>query len=230
MVVAAVEAVEIRRSSAAMERALERACFDYLEELRWPGGVTCPRCDSSRTGWIHTRTKWECHDCRYQFRVTAGTVFHNSHLPLWKWFAAVHLIVSSDQGCSARELQQRLGGSYKSFWFAGHRIRSGLAAADASADRAAPDPHRPELWRAIARAADRSLARPSRAGGTYAAGPYHRLEPAYAGYYAAERRWRERHRLAPRPYASAVHALLDGDPLELRRLVRPDDMGRGEAA
>ena len=180
--------------------------------------------------WIHTRTKWECRDCRYQFRVTAGTVFHNSHLPLWKWFAAVHLIVSSDEGSSARELQQRLGGSYKSFWFAGHRIRSGLAAPAACTDRVPPDPRHDDLWRMIARVADRPVARSSRAAGTYAAGPYHRLERAYAGYYAAERRWRERHRRDARPYATAVRALLDCDPLELRRLVRQVDIGRDEAA
>ena len=90
----------------------EDRCRSYLEELRWPDGVALP------TLWRLTRflasrrrSKWECNEesCRYQFSVTAGTVFHDSHLPLWKWFLAIYLIGESKKGISAKQLQRTLG-------------------------------------------------------------------------------------------------------------------------
>ncbi len=64
--------------------------------------------------------------CRYQFSVTAGTVFHDSHLPLWKWFLAIYLIGESKKGISAKQLQRTLGVSYKTAWYLGHRVRSAM--------------------------------------------------------------------------------------------------------
>ena len=98
----------------------------YLEELRWPGGVECPRCESGDVHWLERRARYHCRDCRYQFRVTARTVFHDSHLALSKWFVAVALMLSTAEGISASELRQILGGSYKSAWFLEHRIRSAM--------------------------------------------------------------------------------------------------------
>jgi transposase-like protein len=118
----------LRRSGKTTD-PLEFECRLYLEHLRWPGGVACPRCDeASRLLWLESRDKWHCYSCRYQFSVTAGTVFHQSHLALWKWFVAVQLLVNAEHHhVTALELWRRLGGSYKSFWFMAHRIRVALA-------------------------------------------------------------------------------------------------------
>ena len=96
--------------------------------LRWPGGVECPRCtrDARACSGSRRRSKWHCYACRYQFSVTAGTLFHSSHLPVWKWFVAVHLMLDSPEGVSANELRRTLGGSYKTAWFAAHRIRAAM--------------------------------------------------------------------------------------------------------
>ena len=103
---------------------LEERCRMYLQSLRWPGGVECPRCDEhDRLLWLDSRDKWHCYSCRYQFSVTAGTLFHSSHLPLWKWFVSVQLMTETPHGISANRLRQILGGSYKTFWFTTHRIR-----------------------------------------------------------------------------------------------------------
>jgi transposase-like protein len=98
----------------------------YLEELRWPGGVECPRCTSGDVLWLERRRRHNCRECKYQFRVTAQTVFHDSHLSLRKWFVAISWMLS-EEGVSAARLRQILGGSYKSAWFLEHRIRSALA-------------------------------------------------------------------------------------------------------
>ncbi|HEY8809328.1 MAG TPA: IS1595 family transposase [Solirubrobacterales bacterium] len=58
--------------------------------------------------------------------MTAGTVFHDSHLPLWKWFLAIYLIGESKKGISGKQLQRTLGVSYKTAWYLGHRIRSAM--------------------------------------------------------------------------------------------------------
>lgn len=106
----------------------EDKCRGYMEDLRWPNGVFCGRCGGSSVSHIEKRNQWECNEasCRYQFSVTAGTVFHDSHLPLWKWFLAIYLIGESRKGISAKQLQRTLGVSYKTAWYLGHRVRSAM--------------------------------------------------------------------------------------------------------
>jgi transposase-like protein len=106
----------------------EDKCRAYLEDLRWPNGARCPRCGGASLSKIEKRNQWECNEpsCRYQFSVTAGTVFHDSHLPLWKWFLAIYLIGVSKKGISAKQLERTLGVSYKTAWYLGHRIRSAM--------------------------------------------------------------------------------------------------------
>lgn len=104
----------------------EDACREYLERLRWPDGVTCPRCESGSISRIETRDQFDCNSCRYRFSVTAGTIFHDSHLPLWKWFVAIYLICESKKGISANQLKRTLGVSYKTAWYLCHRIREAV--------------------------------------------------------------------------------------------------------
>jgi transposase-like protein len=70
------------------------------------------------------RNQYDCDACRYQFSVTAGTIFNDSHLPLWKWFLAVYLLCESRKGMSANQLKRTLGVSYKTAWYLCHRIRA----------------------------------------------------------------------------------------------------------
>ncbi len=109
----------------------EDSCRARLEELRWPDGVECPRCESRNVASVEDRHQYQCRSCRYQFSVTAGTIFHDSHLPLWKWFLAVYLIVEFKKGISANQLKRTLGVSYKTAWYLCHRIRAALNEVDA---------------------------------------------------------------------------------------------------
>ena len=106
-------------------------CRSYLEGLRWPDGLECPRCSGAVISRIHKRNHLDCDSCRYRFSVTAGTIFHDSHLPLWKWFLAVYLILESKKGISANQLKRTLGVSYKTAWYLSHRIRAALNEVDA---------------------------------------------------------------------------------------------------
>ena len=60
---------------------------------------------------------FQCASCCYQFSVTAGTIMHDSHLPLRKWFLAVYLMCESRKGMSANQLHRTLGVSYKTAWY-----------------------------------------------------------------------------------------------------------------
>ena len=105
----------------------DNKCREALAKIRWPSGVACPRCGDCSTSELREYDKWECNSCRYQFTVTAGTIMHGSHLPLFKWFLAIYLMVESKKGMSANQLSRTLGVSYKTAWYLCHRIRQAMA-------------------------------------------------------------------------------------------------------
>ena len=109
----------------------EEACRALLEELRWPDGIECLRCESKNVSRVKNRVQLVCNSCHYHFSVTAGTIFHDSHLPLHKWFLAVYLIVESKKGVSANQLRRSLGVTYKTAWYLCHRVRAALREVDA---------------------------------------------------------------------------------------------------
>jgi transposase-like protein len=104
----------------------EEVCREYLEKLRWPSGVGCPKCGSCSVSEITTRDQFDCNDCRHRFSVTSGTIFDNTKLPLWKWFAAIFLMIEGKKGISANQLKRTIGVSYKTAWFLCHRIRESM--------------------------------------------------------------------------------------------------------
>jgi transposase-like protein len=110
----------------------DEKCRMALEKLRWPEGVRCIRCGSEKISRNYKRNQFECTPCGYHFSVTAGTIFHDSHLPLRKWFIATYLICESKKGVSALQLKRVLGVAYKTAWYLCHRIREAVKDADTS--------------------------------------------------------------------------------------------------
>jgi transposase-like protein len=109
----------------------ETACREVLADLRWPEGVKCPRCQEGRHAYYSERFVWDCYSCGYQFSVLSGTVFHDTKLPLRKWFMAVLLMVEAKKGMSANQMKRTLGISYKTAWYLCHRIRAAMKVEDA---------------------------------------------------------------------------------------------------
>jgi transposase-like protein len=109
----------------------ELAAQDFLIKFRWPNGIiTCAHCQAEGAYRLQVknvkRIVLKCRKCRKQFSATVGTIFEDSHIPLNKWFMAMHLMCSSKKGMSAHQLHRMLGVTYKSAWFMAHRIRHGL--------------------------------------------------------------------------------------------------------
>lgn len=108
----------------------ETRCREYLEALRWPDRVSCPRCQSVKTSRIYDRAQFDCDSCRYQFSVLAGTVFQDTKLPLPTWFAVTYIMCESRKGISANQVKRMIGGSYKTSWYLCHRIRAAMKEAN----------------------------------------------------------------------------------------------------
>lgn len=98
-------------------------CLAFVAKLRWPSGITCPRCDSSEHSFLSTRRLWKCKGCKKQFSVKIGTIFEDSPLGLDKWLPALWMVVNCKNGISSYEMGRALGVTQKSAWFMNHRIR-----------------------------------------------------------------------------------------------------------
>ena len=138
--------------NVASEFATEEQCLGYLEKMRWPEGVQCLACESKRISKFSTkettRTRfskklgkdvevrvpsrhlYQCLECDRQFSATLGTLFHDSHLPLRKWFLAIALLCNAKKSMSALQLQRDLEVSYRTAWYLAHRIRKAMKGKD----------------------------------------------------------------------------------------------------
>ena len=111
----------------------EDQALDHLVKCRWPDGVRCLACDHAKVYRIdtHGKTKkprrlYECADCGFQFSTTTGTLFHDSHLPLQKWFMAMALMCEAKKGVSALQVSRHIGVTHKTAWYLCHRIRKAM--------------------------------------------------------------------------------------------------------
>jgi len=163
----------------------KEACLNYLEKMRWPNGVCCLKCgitgkdeqgreyiskfttnETERTRFskrkkrmvtvkVPSRSLYQCKECGYQFAATTGTIFHDSHLPLEKWFMALALILNAKKGVSALQVGRDLGipeENYKTVWYLCHRIREamqegGLLTGVVEADETYLSPKKPRKGR-----------------------------------------------------------------------------------
>ena len=118
----------------------EKAAYAYVEAWLWPTGPVCPHCancDQTRIRKLAGKSTRpglrKCNECRKQFTVKVGTIFEDSHVSMTYWLQAIYLMCSSKKGISTRQLQRMLGGSMKTAWFIGHRIRLAMAPAAGAA-------------------------------------------------------------------------------------------------
>ena len=120
--------------SLAKMFSTEELALEYWIATRWPDGVRCVECDHEAVYRIQTIGKtgkpivmFECAKCALHFSPTAGTLFHDSHLPLQKWFAAIALMCEAKKGISANQVKRHLGVTYKTAWYLCHRIRKAMS-------------------------------------------------------------------------------------------------------
>jgi transposase-like protein len=100
----------------------------FVAGLRWPGGVTCPRCESKEVTFLKTRRLWKCRGCQKQFSAKVGTIFEDSPIGLEKWLPAMWMVANCKNGISSYELARALGVTQKTAWFMLHRLRLAMQA------------------------------------------------------------------------------------------------------
>ena len=110
----------------------QESCIEHLEQIRWKGKPICPHCECKdvvrkNEDGIGRVGRYHCHNCHASFKVTCGTVFHGTKIPLQKWFLAISLIVNAKKGISSYQLQRDLNLNQKTAWYILTRIRAEMA-------------------------------------------------------------------------------------------------------
>jgi transposase-like protein len=108
----------------------EYSARQYIENVRWPGGAACIRCQSQNVIRMGGRTQAGmllCRNCRKKFSCRMGTAMEHSHVPLHKWLLALLVATTSRGYLSPQKLKLELGlGSYRTAWLMTQRIRDAL--------------------------------------------------------------------------------------------------------
>ena len=101
----------------------EQECVNYLKLLRWKGKTECTYCFSTRVYERNGSCRFKCRDCNRSFSVTVGTIFHNSKIPLTKWFLAISIVIAAKKGISSRQLARTINVNKDTAWYMQYRIR-----------------------------------------------------------------------------------------------------------
>jgi transposase-like protein len=120
----------------------EADAYLFLEQLRWRKRPVCPHCGSvgehyfltpangrsrkTRTGSASERRVWKCRDCRKQFSVLTGTIFHGTKIPIRTWLFVIFDACAAKNGISAREIERRYGLTPRTAWHLMHRLREAM--------------------------------------------------------------------------------------------------------
>lgn len=110
----------------------QESCIDHLECIRWGRTPTCPHCSSQnirrkKEDGVGRVGRWYCKDCKASFKVTHGTVFQGTQIPLQKWFMAIALILNAKKGISSYQLERDLDLNQRTAWFLLTRVRAEMA-------------------------------------------------------------------------------------------------------
>lgn len=106
-------------------------CIAHLEAVRWGDTPLCPYCGAERVSHNRdssrglTAARWKCQRCLKSFSVTVGTIFHNSHIDLQRWFLLISML-SAKKGLSAMQAARDLDMRRPTVWNMMHRVRKAL--------------------------------------------------------------------------------------------------------
>jgi transposase-like protein len=109
----------------------EDSVIEYFLTIRYPNGVCCNHCGSTKVYQEHGRRKvFSCNDCKSTFSPFKGTIFEKSSTDLRKWMFAIHLFLNGKKGISGLQLQREIGVTYKTAWRMLQQIRLAMGNAE----------------------------------------------------------------------------------------------------
>jgi transposase-like protein len=103
-------------------------CKDFMVALRWPNGVTCPQCGSTKVTYLENAKLWKCYSkhAKPKFSLKTGTLFEDSAIGLDKWLPVMWLLVNCKNGVSSYEIMRDMGVTQKTAWFMLQRGRMAM--------------------------------------------------------------------------------------------------------
>ena len=105
----------------------EKSIVNYFLQIRYPNGVCCNHCGSTKVYQMNDRLKvFNCKNCCNTFSPFKDTIFEKSSTDLRKWFFAIHLFLNGKKGISGLQLQREIGVTYKTAWRMLQQIRTAM--------------------------------------------------------------------------------------------------------
>ena len=106
----------------------DAAAEQWFIEVRWPDGIHCPHCGSTKvqTDAKHKTMPFRCKDykvCGKRFSVKTKTVMESSNLGYQVWAIATYLLTTSLKSVSSMKLHRDLDITQKTAWTLAHKIR-----------------------------------------------------------------------------------------------------------
>lgn len=118
-------------SLSAVARMSDKEAHARFVAIRWAdneGKPYCPECGCAKVYAYATRKLWKCTACRYQFSVTARTIFADRKMPIRDLLLAVAIFVNGAKGHSALQLSRDLDCQYKTAFVLAHKLREAVGA------------------------------------------------------------------------------------------------------
>src|SRR6266700_922474 len=118
-------------SLASVARMSDEEAHAKFTAIRWAdngGQPYCPKCGCVTVYAYATRKLWKCAACRYQFSVTARTIFADRKLPIRTHLLAIAIFANGAKGHSALQLSRDLNVQYKTAFVLSHKLREALGA------------------------------------------------------------------------------------------------------
>ena len=110
--------------------ATQDDCLKHLEDVKWAGKPFCPYCKSEDVACRIKNNegvgRWNCHNCLSAFKVTSGTIFQGTKVPLPKWFAAIAMLLNAKESVSSCQLARDLDLTQPTAWYMAMRIRKAM--------------------------------------------------------------------------------------------------------
>jgi transposase-like protein len=118
-------------SLGAVARMSDEEAHATFVGIRWSdndGQPYCPKCGCLKAYVIASRKLWKCAGCRYQFSVTARTIFADRKRSIRDYLLAIVIFVNGAKGHSALQLSRDLNVQYKTAFVLAHKLREALGA------------------------------------------------------------------------------------------------------
>ena len=107
----------------------QESCIEHLERIKWQGKPVCPYCNHENVARKTENSlvgRWNCRNCLSSFKVTSGTIFQGTKIPLQKWFAAIAILLNAKKSVSSCQLARDLDLTQQTAWYMAMRIRKAM--------------------------------------------------------------------------------------------------------